>query len=316
MMPYISCPFVSAGTDYLAMAPVPPPQGAMPQGVMPQGVMPQGIMPQGIMPQGAMPQETQPMAQPYMQPTMQNMPGAPVMQNMPEVPMMPMMQNMPGAPVMQNMPGAPMMPMMQNMPGTPAMPTMQNMSGIPMMQNWPMQGYGMQPEPFEYYPMSGMGTPDDTQRQPQPIITNPPATTSITLFKELTGYRNYGNPSGNADILYTGNRGVWTFEVPGYLFAGNQRAQIVIRAVLDDHYTVPANRYSATITVNGTIVHQGRLPLEHGVPAGGRFTNWRSLTFNVRNLRRNNRVVIENTSSTGENDWIAFDWMELRITPR
>lgn len=159
--------------------------------------------------------------------------------------------------------------------------------------------------------------PNTQERQPNPVLSNNPAQTSITLFKELTGYPNYGNPSGNADILYTGNRGTWNFQVPAFLLVpGNLRAQIVIRAVLDDHENVPVNRYSARITINGTVVHTGRLQLEHGRPAGQRFTNWRNLTFNVSNIRPNNRVVIENTSNAGANDWIAFDWMELRFVPR
>lgn len=152
---------------------------------------------------------------------------------------------------------------------------------------------------------------------PPPILSNNPATASITLFKELTGFSNYGNPSGNADILYTGNRGTWTFDIPAFLFVpGNLSAQILIRGVLDDHSNVPVNRYSARITVNGTVVHTGQVPLEHGVPAGGRFNNWRLMTFNVTNLRRNNRVVIVNTSTAGPDDWIGLDWMELRLSPR
>lgn len=159
--------------------------------------------------------------------------------------------------------------------------------------------------------------PNTEERQPNPVLSNNPAQSNITLFKELTGYPNYGNPSGNADILYTGNRGTWTFDVPPFLLLpGNLRTQIIIRAVLDDHQNVPVNNYSARITVNGTVVHTGRLQLEHGRPAGQQFNNWRNLTFNVPNLRRNNRVVIENTSNTGRNDWIAFDWMELRFVPR
>lgn len=150
---------------------------------------------------------------------------------------------------------------------------------------------------------------------PPPVLSNNPEVATIVLFKELTGYPNYGNPSGNADILYTGNRGVWTFSVPAILLlTGNLRAQLVIRAVLDDHSSVAVDRYSATISINGTTVHTGRLRLEHGRPAGGRFTNWSSLTFNVPNLRRNNRIVIVNTSNTGSNDWIGLDWMEMRIS--
>jgi hypothetical protein len=86
--------------------------------------------------------------------------------------------------------------------------------------------------------------------------------------------------------------------------------------VLDDHASVPVDRYSARITINGTNVHTGRVPLSHGTPAGQKFNNWRELTFNVPDFRKNNRVVIVNTSNAGANDWIAFDWMELRLRPR
>ncbi|MCR4434859.1 MAG: hypothetical protein QHH06_04920 [Clostridiales bacterium] len=156
-----------------------------------------------------------------------------------------------------------------------------------------------------------------TANDPPPVLSNNPATATISLFKELTAYPNYGNPSGNADILYTGTRGAWTFQLPAFLSVpGNLRGQIVIRAVLDDHTSVPVNRYSARITVNGVTVHNGPVPLEHGAPAGGRFTNWRSLTFNMPDIRRLNRVVIVNTSTAGTGDWIGFDWMEMRFTPR
>jgi len=165
-----------------------------------------------------------------------------------------------------------------------------------------------------YEDASGVGS---SMSRVDPILSNNPATFNITLFKELTAYANYGNPSRNADILYTGNRGTWTFESPAFLFVpGNLRAQIRIRAVLDDHANVPVNRYSARITINGNVVHNGLVPLAHGTPAGGIFTNWRDLPFNITNLRRSTRVTIENTSTAGADDWIAFDWMELRLLPR
>jgi len=132
----------------------------------------------------------------------------------------------------------------------------------------------------------------------------------------MTAYPNYGNPSRNADILYTGNTGTWMFEAPAFILVpGRQRAQLVIRAVLDDH-TTPVSRYSARITINGDVVHNGRVPLEHGTPAGGMFTNWRDLTFNVNNPRRSNRITIVNTSSANPDDWIGIDWMEMRLTIR
>ncbi len=173
----------------------------------------------------------------------------------------------------------------------------------------PMSSYDIDEE-YDTYDIS-------ESRQPQPQLSNNPATARITLFKELTAFPNYGNPSRNADILYTGNRGTWTFDSPAFLFVpGNQRARIVIRVVLDDHFNVPVNRYTARIIINGTVVHNGRVPAEHGTPAGGMFNNWREMNLNVPNLRRNNRVVIENTSTTGPNDWIGLDWMEMRLVPR
>jgi hypothetical protein len=207
------------------------------------------------------------------------------------------------------MPAAPMSPVMPEMMPGAAMPGM-----MPVCPYMPFTGYSP-----DSYGMEGMDTGAGVYdfRQPQPVLSNPPAVTTIVLFKELTGFPNYGNPSGNADILYTGTRGEWTFNVPAFLFVpGNLRAQIVIRAVLDDHSAVPVANYSARIAINGTNVHTGRLPLVHGAPVGGRFNNWRSLTFDISNFRRTNRVVIVNTSTTGPNDWIAFDWMELRLFPR
>jgi hypothetical protein len=150
-----------------------------------------------------------------------------------------------------------------------------------------------------------------------PIISNNPTSTNIVLFKQLTGYPNYGNPSRNADILYTGDQGTWTIELPAFfLIPGRLRSQLIISAVLDDHQNVPANRYSARISINGNVVHNGRLPLQHGTPAGGMFMNWRQLTFSVPNLRRINRITIVNTSNTAPDDWIGLDWMELRLFPQ
>jgi hypothetical protein len=143
---------------------------------------------------------------------------------------------------------------------------------------------------------------------PPPKLSNNPQTTSMALTKELTGYPNYGNPSGNADILYKGNRGTWTFTVPTPSFTpGNLRGTLLISAVLDDHSNVPIRRYSAKITVNGFVVHDGPLPLEHGAPSGMKFNNWSTLKFNIPVIRRTTRITIENTSKTDDNDFIALE---------
>ena len=153
---------------------------------------------------------------------------------------------------------------------------------------------------------------------PPPIVTNPPATTAIVLRKELSGYPNYGNPSGNADILYTGTQATYTFDIPSFLSAAIgrfRRVELVIRGALDDHYNVPENRYSMTATINGVRRAFPNPPFVHGRPAGQQFTNWNQLTIPISpgNIRRNNRIVIRNTSRTGDTDFIAFDWIEMRF---
>jgi len=201
---------------------------------------------------------------------------------------------------------------------------MQVPCGMPMPGSFgmPVPGSFGMPVPVPYgmnedTVVTDMGPLTKSPGDPPPLISNNPASASTIIFKELSAYANYGNPSRNADILYTGNRGTWTLETPAFLFVpGNLRARITIRAVLDDHVNVPVNRYSARITINGNVVHDGRVPLEHGTPAGSVFTNWRDLTFNITTLRRITRVTIENTSTAGPNDWIGLDWMEVRFLPR
>jgi len=149
---------------------------------------------------------------------------------------------------------------------------------------------------------------------PPPVLSNPTPIPGTFLLKELTGYANYGYPSGNADILYTGNRGAWNFLLPYWLPSPQSlRGQLLIRTILDDHTDVPVTSYSLTITINGSVQFSGLAPMQHGSPPGGRFINWTLFTLNVPNLSRNNRVVITNTSTAGTNDWMAFDWMELRL---
>lgn len=213
-----------------------------------------------------------------------------------------------------------------------AMPFQQQ--GPPSAQPYNVTLYVPNNAPFPYYhpiTLQELPWPEDasddnyghntkpqayTSDRPTAVTTNNPAVATLVLFKELSGYPNYGNPSGNADILYTGNVGEWSFELPlFFLVPSTFSARLVIRAVLDDHYNVSPDRYSARITLNGTTIHTGRLPLEHGSPAGGRFNNWRNLSFNVSNIRRSNRIVIANTSNAGPDDWIGLDWMELRLAP-
>jgi hypothetical protein len=253
--------------------------------------------------------------QPIQQPIQQPMPQKPMQQPMQQMPI----QQMP-------VPQKPMQPKPMPQPMQPMPPYMESPMESPM--ETPMENpNSYMPEEDNYMNMNDMNMNDMdmssvspemmAQGDPPPILSNNPVTVNLVLHKELTAYPNYGNPSRNADILYTGNRGTWTFQTPAFLFVpGNERAQLLVRAVLDDHTSVPVNRYSARITVNGTVVHNGRLQLEHGQPAGGMFNNWREIPLNIPTMRRTTSVTIENTSNAGNDDWIAFDWMEVRLRTR
>jgi len=145
-------------------------------------------------------------------------------------------------------------------------------------------------------------------------ISNNPEKVEISVYKELDGHKNSGSHTGKSDVLYTSTYGMWTFTVPKEILRLKPRkTEVVIKAVLDDHRSISTSRYAADIVVNEVSVHSGRLALQHGSPSKGPFRNWSRLTFPVRNLSIRNRVVIRNTSSTRKNDWIAFNWMELRI---
>ncbi len=161
----------------------------------------------------------------------------------------------------------------------------------------------------------GENYPDVSGREdPPPVLSDNPPVPGTFFLKELTGYPNYGMPSGNADILYTGNQGTWNFRLPSWLPSPqNLTGQLRIHAVLDDHANVPVNRYAMRIYINGALARRGPVALQHGTPSGGRFVNWRLMTYPVSNLRVNNRILIINDSTAGPNDWIGLDWMELRL---
>lgn len=307
---------------------VPPSQPTAPSFNVPEALP--GIPQEANTPPAAQPIQEQPSkmtpaaaptAMPSTEKALQTGVPSPVMFTPPVMPSQKMNIESPMSPMMQGSPNMYMQPMYQNPMVQPSM-VQPSMLQNPITQ--PVCPYMNSQMLFGAGDMNMMDMYEDTDAtiripntDPPPVLSNNPVVPSISFFKELTGYPNYGNPSGNADILYTGNRGIWTMDIaPFLLVPGNQRAQLIIRAVLDDHYNTPARQYSLRITVNGTVVHNGPVSLEHGTPSGSRFSNWQSLTFNIFNMRRNNRIVIENTSNTGPSDWIAFDWMELRLAQR
>jgi hypothetical protein len=146
-----------------------------------------------------------------------------------------------------------------------------------------------------------------------PLLSNNPCKRNLILYKNLSAYPNYGNPSGNADILYTGNNGIWTFSMPKYfLMESPIKAKLTISMCLDDHSDSPIKKYSAKINFNGTNLHSGPIPnIEHGKPKGSKFTNWLELTFEITNLRHISQLKIINTSKTNPSDWIGIDWLKL-----
>jgi hypothetical protein len=153
----------------------------------------------------------------------------------------------------------------------------------------------------------------NTMQNSKPYLSDNLINKSILFFKELSGYPMYGNPSGNADILYTGNKGKWTFNFSNLnnIFSKHQSVILQIQMALDDHYTVPENIYSAIISINGKIVHTGYLPLHHGIPRGENFNNWKILSFEISEFKKEFSIEITNTSKAGIHDWICIDWMQL-----
>jgi hypothetical protein len=133
--------------------------------------------------------------------------------------------------------------------------------------------------------------------------------TTLVLHKELSGYNNYGADDGKADVLYTRESGTWTFSSVG--LPPGTAVQFVISGVLDDHYSVAKSNYSMTVHVNGTEVFSGEPGFVHGEPYGKVFTNWEELSVDANGEWS---ITIANTSTgIASTDWIAFDWIELRV---
>lgn len=165
-------------------------------------------------------------------------------------------------------------------------------------------------------PKAEKGEVKKLPRASSPFISKQSAVLNISLIKQLSAYPNYGNPTKGADILYTGSKGVWNIEIPQYLLSsGNLKAKLIIRGALDDHTNVLTGSYAAKIYANGLLLHKGRIPLEHGTPKESVFTNWKELSFILRQPVNENKIVIENISTCGAKDWIGFDRMELRLYP-
>jgi hypothetical protein len=156
-------------------------------------------------------------------------------------------------------------------------------------------------------------TPDAT------AVSDPPeqvtmVSTGTVLHKELDGFPNYGATDTACDVLYDGNAAAWVFTVPNVAFTS---ATLALSLSADDHASVPIDQYALDVWSDGTCVFAGPAPITHGMPFGSIFTTWSELDLPVTPTPGGTfQVTVANRSMTGSPvDWIAVDWIELRLTP-
>lgn len=143
------------------------------------------------------------------------------------------------------------------------------------------------------------------------------AAVAVVLKKQLSAHGDYGVQDG-CDILYSGENGVWTFDLSNFsqsLLSANN-AFLEASLVLDDHYEADVTQYQGTIQVNDNVLHSGSLSslgVAHGSPHGGRFSNWQSLQFPIGEINGQELTVKIDNSSEVEGGWIAIDTIELSI---
>jgi len=151
---------------------------------------------------------------------------------------------------------------------------------------------------------------------PPPTVTAVPG--GFVLHKQLAGYPNYGVADGRSDILYSTESDVWNFDM-SVISDAIASATAVTSLVLDDHYVRPESEYVGTITLNGTQVFSGgfstALGASHGVPYGGIFGNWQSVSFPFSDLTPSTFTVEIHNNTTGQvyGDWIAIDYIEIHV---
>jgi hypothetical protein len=130
------------------------------------------------------------------------------------------------------------------------------------------------------------------------------------LHKELSGYANYGNADGKADVLYSGETATWTFISTG-LSTGTP-VQFRFQGVLDDHDGVALEAYSLKVIVNDEPIFAGfPTGFRHGLPGSAIFTNWATLVVDAKGQWS---VTIQNTSRLSPAEWIGVDWIELAVS--
>jgi hypothetical protein len=142
-----------------------------------------------------------------------------------------------------------------------------------------------------------------------PVPTQTTTATGVVLHMALDGFGNYGT-TGASDIVYEGQVGAWTFAVPNVTI---KSASVVASMVADDHGT-PISEYSFALW-SADCEYSG-VALPHGSPFASIFTDWVAVNDQASlTAGATYTVTIDNTSTTGSStDWIAVEWIELRIT--
>lgn len=86
-------------------------------------------------------------------------------------------------------------------------------------------------------------------------------------------------------------------------------ARLVLSMIADDHAT-PASDYRYIVQSFDTPI-----PLPHGLPAVAPFTNWIEVAVPVDVTPAETlTVTLTNASRASPHDWIAVQWIELRLT--
>ncbi len=123
-----------------------------------------------------------------------------------------------------------------------------------------------------------------------------------------------------SDILYSGETGVWSFDLGGIgiSFSDYSTATLTASLILEDLYSEPTSNYSLEIDLLGTNIFSGptdSINLIHGSPYGSVFSNWTSASFDTSSLADPFTVSMKNTSLINPSHWIGIDYIELELTP-
>lgn len=87
--------------------------------------------------------------------------------------------------------------------------------------------------------------------------------------------------------------------------------ELLMVAVLDDHYDIPTDRYRLTVKLDGQLVFAGPVELEHGEPSGGVFVNFGELLMplDLSRLDEEGNELEISLSGVDPYHWLAWDYL-------